>query len=249
MAAPFPSQQREEFTSLPAWIRLYENIAFLKDQMQDSDATQINLSTWPAADQYRFFRSFERPHFAVTARIDVSNLMANKNRLPIFRSCIWAIGAGLNSVPQLRLRFKDDQVYAYDKIDLSATIAAANGDFRFAYFVWQEDREAFDAHAAEEIQTIRSDTPHDVSGNRPDLAYLSCLPWLDYTSLDNAMPNADDCIPRVSWGKIVPTASGYDMAMTLHVHHALVLGAHLGQFFVSCQAAFDALSVAPSNSN
>jgi chloramphenicol O-acetyltransferase type A len=209
--------------------------------MTDTDPVQLDLSTWPGAEQFRFFRGFERPHFATTSRIDVSRLMAQKDHLPIFRTCLWAIGAGLNSVPQLRLRFQGDQVVAYDKIDLSATIPVANGDFRFAYFLWQRDREAFDAHAAEEIAATRSDRPHDTKSNRPDLAFLSCLPWLDYTALDNAMPHADDCFPRVNWGKIVASATGHDMAMTLQVHHALVLGAHVGQFFGATQAAFDAL--------
>ena len=209
--------------------------------MSQSIATPLDLSEWGAADQYRFFRGFERPHFSVTSRVDVSDLMAQKHQLAVFRSCIWAIGVGINSVPQLQLRFDDQHVYRYDKIDLSATIASNDGDFRFAYFEWQEDREAFDAHAAQQIEAVRSDTPHNPSHNRPDLAYLSCLPWMDYTSIDNAMPNADDCIPRVSWGKIVPSAKGYDMAMTLQVHHALVLGAHVGAFFQACQAAFRSL--------
>ncbi len=213
--------------------------------MAPAHRTEIDLATWPAADQYRFFRGFERPHYAVTSRIDVSALMARKAELSLFRSAVWAIGTGLNAVPQLRLRFEGEQVYRYDTIDLSSTIATRDGDFRFAYFVWQTDQAAFDAHVATEIAKIHADTPHDVSENRLDLAYLSCLPWLDYTALDNAMPNADDCIPRVSWGKIVPKGAGFDMAMTLHVHHAFVHGAHIGQFFAACQGAFDSLAEAP----
>ena len=74
-----------------------------------------------------------------------------------------------------------------------------------------------------------------------DVAYLSCLPWLDYTSLDNALPSANDCIPRVSWGKIVPKGDGFDMAMTLQVHHALVDGLQVGQFFEATQTAINTL--------
>jgi chloramphenicol O-acetyltransferase type A len=78
------------------------------------------------------------------------------------------------------------------------------------------------------------------SGERDDVAYLSCMPWLDYTSINNALPHADDCIPRVSWGKIVPEADGRQrMAMTIEVHHALVDGRQVGDFFAAVQAALD----------
>jgi chloramphenicol O-acetyltransferase type A len=65
---------------------------------------------------------------------------------------------------------------------------------------------------------------------------------MDYTALDNALPHAADCIPRVSWGRIMPREEGHDMAMTLQVHHALVHGAHVGAFFSATQAAFDGLA-------
>src|ERR671916_366731 len=106
----------------------------------------VDLGTWNRADQFRFFRGFQRPHYAITARVDVTRLKgARRAGLPL----------------------------------------AAN------------------------------------TGQRDDLAYLSCLPWLDYTSLDNALPHAEDCIPRVSWGKFVETGGRWSCAMTMEVHHVL----------------------------
>lgn len=77
------------------------------------------------------------------------------------------------------------------------------------------------------------------SGARDDLAYLSCMPWLDYTAINNALPGPDDCIPRVTWGKFVEHNGRWDMAMTLEVHHALVDGAQVGAFFAAVQRALD----------
>jgi chloramphenicol O-acetyltransferase type A len=42
----------------------------------------------------------------------------------------------------------------------------------------------------------------------------------------------------VSWGRIVPTATGHDMAMTIQVHHALVHGQHVGQVFEALREGF-----------
>ena len=66
---------------------------------------------------------------------------------------------------------------------------------------------------------------------------MSCLPWLDFTALDHALPHADDCIPRISWGKIVSTGDGFDVAMNICVHHALVDGRQVASFYDAVQQA------------
>ena len=203
--------------------------------------TRIDLESWPLAEQFRFFRGYDRPHFATTARVDVTALKASG--LPVFRSCLWAIGAGLHAVPELRMRFQGDVVTLYERIALSPTIAVEGGDFRYTYLDWDPERAAFDAHAAAKIAEVRAGQPLNAnSGALEAVGYLSCLPWLDYTSLDNALPGPEDCIPRVSWGQIVPKGKGFDMAMTVQVHHALVHGVHVGQFFAAVQASLDGLS-------
>ena len=196
--------------------------------------TRLDLATWPRADQFRFFRTFAKPHFATTARVDVSVMMRARaaRGLSPFRTALWAFGAALHAVPELRLRFEGETVWSFDQLTLSPTIATPDGDFRFAYLDWTPDRTAFDRAAEAEIGRVRQGgIVHNPNVGRLDVAYLSCLPWLDYTSVDNAMPGPDDCIPRISWGRIVPKGDGFDMAVTLEVHHALVDGRHVGQWF------------------
>lgn len=140
------------------------------------------------------------------------------------------------------MRFRRDQVVRHDAVDLSMTVPTRAGSFSYAYVPYLADFTAFDAQAKAVIDTAASDSDLSAnSGERDDLAYLSCLPWLDYTAMNNAMPGADDCIPRVSWGKFVDHGNRWDMAMTLEVHHALVDGAQVGAFFSSVQAALNAV--------
>ena len=201
---------------------------------------RVNLATWPRTEQFRFFRRFDRPHYAITVRMDVTRLMAQRKErgLSPFRHAIWAIGAGLHAVPELCMRFRGETVTRYKRLLLSPTIPLDNGDFRYTYMAWNPTRERFDIHAHEKIEEVRQGTPLNANdGSIEDVAYLSCLPWLDYTSLDNALPDAQDCIPRISWGRIVPRGDGHDMAMTIQVHHALVDGLHVGHFFEKTQDA------------
>ena len=203
---------------------------------------RVDVATWSRREVFKLFRSYDRPHYAITARIDVSRLMRDRKAtgLSPFRVTMYAIGAGLAEVPALRMRFRGDVVTQYEDVHLSPAIPLDTGEFGYAYLPWQPDRATFDADVAKAIAAIRAGQPLNANqGQIENVAYLSCLPWLDYTSLDNALPGRDDCIPRISWGKIVPTGNGHDMAMTLQVHHALVDGRHAGVFFDATQAALN----------
>jgi chloramphenicol O-acetyltransferase type A len=178
----------------------------------------------------------------VTSRIDVTRLLTTSKAggLSPYRACIHAIGAGIHAVPELKMRFRGDDVTAYDSIELSMTVPLEDGNFRYAYVPWQADFAAFDTVCRARIDAARADADLNAnSGQRDDLAYLSCMPWLDYTSINNALPGPDDCIPRVSWGKFMDHGGRWDMAMTIEVHHALVDGRQVGDYFAAVQAALN----------
>ena len=199
----------------------------------------IDLETWPRATQFHFFRTYQQPHYATTARLDVTHLMARKaDGVSPYRGCLFAIGAGLHRVPELCMRFRADQVVAHDMITLSMTVPTDVGSFGYAYVPFVADFAAFEGQAKVLIDAVAAGNTLDAnSGERDDLAYLSCMPWLDYTSINNALPGPDDCIPRITWGKFVERDGRWDMAMTLEVHHALVDGAQVGAYFEAVQGA------------
>ena len=199
----------------------------------------IDLETWPRATQFHFFRTYQQPHYATTARLDVTHLMARKaDGVSPYRGCLFAIGAGLHRVPELCMRFRADQVVAHDMITLSMTVPTDVGSFGYAYVPFVADFAAFEGQAIVLIDAVAAGITLDAnSGERDDLAYLSCMPWLDYSSINNALPGPDDCIPRITWGKFVERDGRWDMAMTLEVHHALVDGAQVGAYFEAVQGA------------
>ena len=202
----------------------------------------VDLSQWPRAEQYHFYKTYDRPHFAVTSRLDVTDLMVrlNPSGASPYRTSLYAIGAGLHAVPELLMRFRDDTVVRHDTIELSMTVPTTTGSFAFAYVPFLHDFDAFDTQAKALIAAAATgDLAPNKAGERDDLAYLSCMPWLDYTSLNNAMPGPEECIPRVGRGKLVQDGALWSMPMTLEVHHALADGAHVGAFFAAVQAALD----------
>ena len=204
--------------------------------------TPIDLGTWDRAQQYQFFRTFDRPHYATTVRMDVTRLMQARKTsgLSPFRHTVWSIGVGLHAVPQLCVRFQEDTILQFDRLILSSTVALDNGEYGYGYYPFQHDRATFDADCRRVMEEVRGKNGLNANdGSLHNIAYLSCLPWLDYTALDNALPHKDDCIPRISWGKIVEKDGRFDMAMTLQIHHALADGLHVAQFFEATGQALD----------
>lgn len=202
----------------------------------------VDLATWPRAAQFRFFRTYDRPHYAVTSRLNVTAVMARKaTGLSPYRACLHAIGVGIHAVPELCMRFRGENVVRHDMITLSMTVPTQAGSFGYAYVPFVADFTSFDLQAKALIDRTAAGAdlaPND--GERDDLAYLSCMPWLDYTAINNALPGPQDCIPRVTWGRIVDHGVRFDMAMTLEVHHALVDGAQVGAYFAAVQDALRA---------
>ncbi len=202
--------------------------------------TPVDLEAWGRKAQFELYRTYDRPHYAVTSRLDVTNVMRRKAAdFSVYRACLYAIGAGLHAVPELCMRLRGDGVVRHDAIELSMTVPTEAGGFAYGYVPFVADFAQFDAQATALIAQAARDGTAPVAGERDDLAFLSCMPWLDYTSINNVMSGSKDCIPRVSWGKIVPKDGGWDMAMTLEVHHALVDGQHVGAYFAVVQDALD----------
>ena len=211
-------------------------------------ARDIDLATWSRSGQFNLFRTYDRPHFATTARVDVTALMteAKPRGVSPYRAFVHAIGAGVHAVPALKMRFQGDRVMQYEAISLSATVPRPGDSFGYCYIPFIADWAEFDASCKTIIdETAKGADLGANTGERLDLAYLSCLPWLDFTALDNALPGPEDCIPRFSWGKFVENPEGrWSCAIAVQVHHALVDGLQVGQFFEAAQTSLDRLAAA-----
>lgn len=208
-------------------------------------ATEIDLATWPRREALALFRRFQKPQYSVTARIDVTAILARKAQEPGFSgylACVHAAGGGLHAVPELRCRIRGERVFIHDRLRLSPTLQFTDGRLGFTYLDWQPDFATFAPAARAEIRATlaRGEMEPGIEGD-DDVAFLSCQPWLDFTAFDNPVFDADDTIPRVCWGRYTRDPVGrWSMAVALQVHHGLADGAHVARFFAAMQAAAQA---------
>lgn len=85
---------------------------------------------------------------------------------------------------------------------------------------------------AAEAQDYARDHPTLEDGEDGEsLFFVSCVPWLSYTSMIQPVPVPADSNPRITWGKYFRQGEQTLMPVTLLAHHALVDGIHIARFY------------------
>lgn len=190
---------------------------------------RIDPTHGPRAGLYAHFRRFERPHFTLCARVDVGPLLTGGSPFPVV---LRQVMCAVNAVPELRQRIRQedgrDVIVEHPVVDATCTVSQA-GAFTFCHMKHLRDRAEFlrqvPVWAARAAQTTGLDLEQQP---RDDMIYLSCLPWLDFSTVQHAETgDRDDCVPRIIWGKVV----GGSVQVCLTAHHALVDGQHAARFF------------------
>ncbi len=198
----------------------------------------IDLRNWSRRSQYAFFRGVAHPHFSLCAEVDTTLLMAELKPagVSVFTAALFAIARAANSVPELRMRFRGDQVVEHSVVHTSVTVPIDGGRFAFCDVEYAPDWRTFDARCRHALELAKRQTELTENvAHRDDWLYLSCLPWIAFSAMTNPTNGADDCIPRIAWGKITHHEDAWRMPVAVQVHHALVDGFHLGRFYAALQ--------------
>ncbi len=202
----------------------------------------IDLDTWPRRAHFEFFKTFEEPFFGVTAQVDCTKAYQSAKALgtSFFLFYLHKALAAANAIEPFRYRIDEEgRPVAYDIIHASPTINLDNGTFAFSYMDYDPDFRVFEAAAQREIARVRQTTGLEFALSGENVIHFSSLPWINFTSLSHARKwSTGDSIPKISFGKIT-RPSGPDgpmlLPVSIHVHHALVDGLHVGQFLEAFQ--------------
>ncbi|MBO4826352.1 MAG: hypothetical protein J5506_03815 [Prevotella sp.] len=203
----------------------------------------IDINSWERRELYAHFSSLKMPHYAVAAYIDVTRLLEYKRKegLSFYLSLIYLVTGVLNSIENFRLRIIDGQVVLCDRIETNFTHKRPEEQ------VFRYHTAPFEGTLREYVETTSKaialqDTLFGGLGDIPNVAYCSCAPNLDATSILNpGMENPDDAIPRINWGKYVLRDGRWMINVTLTVNHRFIDGYHVGLFFERLQEAINAL--------
>ena len=112
----------------------------------------------------------------------------------------------------------------------SHTVALDNGAYCYCQLETNKPLKDFLTYAAEAQKRAREHPSLD-DGDSESLFFVSCVPWLSYTSIIQPVPAPADSNPRITWGKYFRQGEQTLMPVTLLAHHALVDGIHIARFY------------------
>ena len=196
---------------------------------------KLDLATWNRKEHFHFFKQMEEPFFGVTVTIDCTKAY-EKSKAENFSFFIYYLHktlAAVNAIESFRFRISEEEIYVYDVINGSATISREDGTFGFSFMEYNDDFVVFSKIALSEMERIQTTKGLFTRTFESDnLIHFSAIPWVDFTALSHArsFTFADSC-PKISFGKMSVSENGKrTMPMSVHVHHGLMDGLHVGQF-------------------
>ncbi len=197
--------------------------------------TIVSNSQFERASHFEFYNGFGWPWIDICARVDVTDALTFGNELGggVFASCLFQVMKALNSVPALRLRIEGESVVQHDSCSPSFTVKGRNDLFNFACADWSDDFLTFLSRVTDAGAEAAAKPKLDLSNDaRGDLVFVTCLPWLDFTSIQHPRPlDGPDSTPRVAWGKLSECPAGRKtMPLSISVHHGLADGVHIAEF-------------------
>lgn len=199
----------------------------------------IDLDNWNRKEHFLFFSKFDEPFFGVTVKVDctIAYQKAKEKGVSFFLYYLYRALKAANEVENFRYRIIENQPYDYATTNASPTINRPNGTFGFAYINYFENENKFYEYALQEIENVKNSTSLLPSISGENVIHFSAIPWIDFTSISHArnFSHPDSC-PKISFGKMTENNGQKEMSVSIHVHHALMDGYHVGLFIEKFQS-------------
>ena len=205
---------------------------------------KLDLATWPRKEHFEFFSKFEEPFFGIVAHVDCTKgyATAKQQGVSFFLYYLHKTLAAVNSIEAFKYRIVDGEIWVRDTVDVSSTVMRDDTTFGFSFMPYHPDLSTFVAGAKAEIERVRN-TPGLITRmfDMDNLIHFSALPWVNFTSLSHARSfTFPDSCPKISIGKMMVDEAGTrTMPVSVHVHHGLMDGYHVGLFFEALQREMD----------
>lgn len=199
----------------------------------------------PRIEHFEHFASMQNPFVTITEQVDITDWFrrTKEQGKPFFLSFLYEVGAAANSVPELRRRIKDGKVVEFDVCLSSYTVILDDGTYRYCNVRTDLPFDEFleKAQAKQKIAVCRE---HLTEDDDPDSCFfISCLPWMSYSSAELPKPSNMFSITSITWGKyytenrliekdgMPAVEERVRIPVTIMVNHALADGVHIGRFF------------------
>jgi chloramphenicol O-acetyltransferase type A len=195
---------------------------------------EIDLATWPRRKHFELFRTFNHPHFNMSANLELTvfHRRVRDRGIAFTVAFIYTITRAANSIPEFRQRIRSGAVIEHDLVSPSFTLLVDEDLFSFCTLPYQERFADFAEQASAIMAQVKEHPTLENEPGRDDLLYMTALPWVSFTSFTHPMrQHPADSIPRFAWGKFFQDGSRLKIPLSVQGHHALMDGIHMGKFY------------------
>ena len=198
-------------------------------------AHKIDLAAYPRRDHFAYFSTMAYPYVGLTADVDVTPLAEYRARSgrPFFLTLLYCVARAANSVPQLRQRIVDGEIWEFDVCPSSFIVAKPDETYAYCPVRTDLTLDEFLPYAEARKNAARTDGNIEEDEDSLPCFFISTLPWMRYTSLIQPAPSPADSNPRITWGKAEIRGGRSVLPLTLLCHHALVDGLHISRFYAA----------------
>jgi len=200
----------------------------------------LDIISWNRREHFEFFSSFDEPFFGIVSTVDFTKGYQNikDNGYPYFLYYLHKTLKAVNSIEPFKYRIEDGVVYEYDQIHGSATIGREDHTFGFSFLEFNKNFDTFLANAKKEIEAVKNSTGlrHNDNAKRMDTVHISSIPWYNFTGISHARHfKYKDSVPKISFGKYTKEDGRINLPISIHVHHGLMDGYHVGEYLEEFQ--------------
>jgi chloramphenicol O-acetyltransferase type A len=199
---------------------------------------ELDIDSWERKDHYNFFKNFDEPFFGVIVDLDCTSAYkyCKENGFSFFLYYLHKSLLAANEIEPFKYRIIDEKVMVFDNVTASATINRPNGTFGFSYMDYFEKFLEFEESAKKEIDRIQNSSGLVPAVSGENVIHYSSIPWIKFTSISHARSfSFKDSCPKISFGKMTDNNGKKEMPMSIHVHHALMDGFHVGEYIEKFQ--------------
>lgn len=198
----------------------------------------IDMQTWSRRNHFRFYSTFNHPHFNMCVNVDVTAFypFVKRNGYSLTVSMVYVIARASNAIPEFRHRIRGDQVVEHEIVNPSFTILTDKDLFSFCAIEYAEDFSEFAVRAEKNISDVKAHPNLKAGLEKDDVLYMTSIPWVSFTSFTHPMQfHPADSIPRFAWGKYFQEGDTLKMPLSVQGHHAIMDGIHMGRFYETLQ--------------
>ena len=202
----------------------------------------IDMQNWPRREQFELFSTMGYPHFSLCANVDLTAFYppVKERGVSFTVAFLYVLSRAANEIPEFRYRIREDRVIEHEKVHPSTTILVGEDIFSFCTMEYRQDFGEFAMRAEKTIDHVRQHPTLEDEPGQDDLLFMSAIPWVSFTSFMHPLHlNPADSVPRLAWGKYFQDGDRLKMPLSVHAHHAIMDGIHIGRYYGLVQDHLD----------